>query len=217
MTKRTRLALATFAIGFVVEGATEAYQFFSHGYLAQAWPGFYYVGLGTTAAGFYLIYRGRSEWTDAHRRLLRHGHRAAWAALALFAAATLTIVVAGLTFQSSQGVPLWLEALVGGAVSVALGNFFLGLLLVVYRLVGPVGRALGVTAFAWSLGVALLTGWIVGQQFLSLLQQFLTDPLRLVASFAPLAFAMAPLFVAYFLLTATYWDAFHQMSQRHAS
>jgi hypothetical protein len=217
MTRSTRLALATFALGFVVEAGTEAYQFFAHGYRTQAWPGFYYVGLGTTVAGFYLIYRGRGEWTDSHRRLVKHGHRAAWAALALFAVATVLIVVAGLAFGTHSGAPLWLEALVGGAVAVAFGNFFLGLLLIVYRLVGPLGRALALAAFVWSLGVALLTGWIVGQEYVSLLQQFVSDPLTLVASFAPLAFAMAPLFVTYFLLTGAYLDALHRIRERRSS
>lgn len=212
MPEQTRLGLVTFAIGFVVEGATETFQFFANGYTATSWAGFYYFGLATTIAGFYLIYRGRTEWTDEHRRLVRHGHRAAGFSLAFFAAGTLAIAVVGGVSGTAAGAPFWIEALVGGAVAFAIGNFFLGLLLVVYRIVGPIGRSLGIGAFAWSLGIAGLTGWMVGQKFLTLLGEFVTNPLNLVAGFAPLAFTMAPLFVTYFLLTAAYWDAYRNLA-----
>ncbi len=210
MTLSIRLALLAFLVGFTVEGATEAYQLLSAGYLHQGWIGFYYVGLVTTGAGFYLIYRGRHEWTELHRRSVRHGHRFLWAAIALFVGATVVIAglgtVAGGT--ATAGPPQWVGWVAGGLVTLALGNFFLSLVLIVYRLVGRWGQILALAAFAWSLGVAVLTGLIVSDGFLTLFHQFLTNPLGLVVSFAPLAFVMAPLFVAYFLFVGAYADAY---------
>ena len=213
MTQHTKLALATFAVGFVVEAGTEVYQFLSSGSTASSGAGVYYFGLATTVVGFYLIYRGRTEWTEEHRRLVRHGHRAAGVALAIFAAATVAIAVVGTLTGADHGAPFWMGAFVGGAVALAIANFFLGLLLLVYRLVGPVGRIVGASGFVWALVVAVLTGSVVSQRFLSLLDAFVTNPLSLVTSFAPLAFTMAPLFVTYALYTAAYGDAFRSLSK----
>jgi hypothetical protein len=206
MTRRTRAALLTFAAGFLIEGSTEAYQFFAEGYLNRGWIGFYYVGLVTTGIGFCLMYLGRHEWTETHRRRVRVGHRLAWASLAIFAAATLAIAVVGSIDggPGGSGGPAVLAWLVGGLVALAFGSFFLGLAAVVEHLVGRVWKALAWAAFGWSLGVAVLTGVVVGAQFASLVRQFFTNPLLLVSSFAPLAFVMAPLFVTYFLFTAVF-------------
>ncbi len=214
MTLSIRLALLAFLVGFAVEGATEAYQLLAAGYLHQGWIGFYYLGLATTGAGFYLIYRGRHEWTELHRRSVRHSHRFLWAAVALFAGATVAIAGLGTLIggTATVGPPLWVGWVAGGLVTLALGNFFLSLVLVVYRLVGRWGRTLAVAAFAWALGVAVLTGSIVSDGFLTLFHEFLTNPLGLVVSFAPLAFVMAPLFVAYFLFVGAYADAYRHVT-----
>jgi hypothetical protein len=215
VTARTRAALLTFAIGFLVEGATEVYQFLAGGYLARGWVGFYYVGLATTIIGFYLMYLGRHEWTETHRKRVRAGHRLAWAAVAIFGLATVAIAILGDLYggPDSSGPPAALGWLVGGAVAVAFGSFFLGLVVVVEHLVGRYVRVATWVAFGWSLGVAVLTGFVVGREFPSLLRQFFTNPLLLVGSFAPLAFVIAPLFVTYFLFSAAYLDAFHTLER----
>ena len=219
MTRLNRIALLTFAAGFLVEGTTEAYQFFAIGYLDHGWIGFYYIGLATTVLGFYLMYRGRHEWTEAHRRRFQSGHRLARAALLIFAGATVAIAVLGTVYggPDSVGPPSALAWTVGGLVALAFGTFFLGLVTLVDQLIGRYARWASWVAFGWSLGVAVLTGWVVGNEFPALLRQFFTDPLLLVASFAPLAFVMAPLFVTYFLFTAVYLDAYRRMVLRGAS
>lgn len=216
VTRAIRLALATFVVGFVVEGATETYQFFSYGYSGQAWIGFYYIGLVTTGLGFYLMYRGRHEWTETHRRSVARGHRFLWVALGMFIGAAGAIAALGALEGNSGGggppaVVVWI---VGGLVALAFGNFFLSLVVLVERLLGPVGRILSWVAFAWSLGVAVLTGFNVGNGFLTLLHQFFTNPLGLIVSFAPLAFVIAPLFVTYFLFAAAYSDAYLRIRAR---
>lgn len=209
MSLTIRFALVTFSIGFAIEGATEGYQFLSYGYLHTAWVGFYYIGLITTGAGFYLMYRGRHEWTSLHHRSVLRGHRFAWTAAALFGGAVLAIALVAMAEgpSSTGSTPLLLVALVGAAVALAFGNFFLGLVLLVRHLVRPWAQWVAWAAFVWSLGVAVLTGIVVGREFPSLLVGFFSDPLGLVVSFAPLAFTMAPLFVSYGLFTVAYLDA----------
>lgn len=210
MVQSTRIALLTFLVGFVFEGTTEAYQFVSIGYLSHGWIGFYYVGLVTTGVGFYLMYRGRHEWSDVHHRAVRRGHHLLYTGIALFLLATIAIAILGSVDggPGSSGPPAWMGWGIGGLVAVALGMFFLSLLSLVHHLASRGGRLLAWTAFGWSLGVSVLTGLAVGRDFLTLLQQFFTNPLMLIASFAPLAFVMATLFVTYFLFVGAYLDAY---------
>lgn len=99
-------------------------------------------------------------------------------------------------------------------MALAFGNFFLGLVLLVERVVGRVARLILWTAFAWSLGVSVLTGYVIGHDILRLLVQFFTSPLALIASGASIAFVIAPLFVTYFLLATAYTDAHHRLRDR---
>ncbi|MGC2288801.1 MAG: hypothetical protein WA688_02965 [Thermoplasmata archaeon] len=214
MTRAIRIALETFIFGFLVEGGTEAFQVTSFGH--SIWIGFYYIGLATTGLGFYLMHRGRHEWTEPHHRNVRRGHMLLWTALAMFIGAAAIIAIVG-SLEGGPGhggPPAVLVWIVGGLVALAFGNFFLSLVVLVARLVGPVGRAVSWVAFGWSLGVAVLTGYMIGNDFLSLLHQFFTNPLGLFVSFAPLAFVIAPLFVAYFLFAAAYLDALLRLRPR---
>lgn len=217
MTKTIRLALETFVIGFLAEAATEIYQLLSYGVSQPGWIGFYYIGLVTTGLGFYLMYRGRHEWTELHRRNVYRGHRLLWAALAIFGGAVLTIALFSTIRGGSSGSPTAtaLAWLVGGLVALSFGNFTLGLALLVDRLAGRVGRILAWSGFAWSLGVAALAGLIVGGEFSSLVSEFFTNPLGLIVAFAPLAFVMAPLFVSYLLFAGAYSEAYLRLRAAH--
>jgi hypothetical protein len=210
MTRTIRIALLTFVAGFLAEAAAEIYQFVSYGVSQPGWIGFYYVGLVTTGIGFYLMYRGRHEWTEHHRQNVHRGHRLLWAALAIFGGAVAIIALLSLSSggPASPGPSPVFSWLVGGLVALALGNFFLGLATLVDRLVGSIGRILAWAGFAWSLGVAVLSGFIVGGELSSLVNQFVTNPFGLIVSFAPLAFIIAPLFVSYLLLAAAFSDAY---------
>lgn len=218
MTRTIRLALATFAVGFLVEAGTELYQFLSYGIRLHTWIGLYYVGLLTTGLGFYLMYRGRHEWTDAHRRRVIRGHQHLATAVAIFVGALIAIAVLSQfsSFRSGGASASPFAWVVGGLVAVSFANFFLGLTTLVARLVGRWGRLCAWAGFAWSLGVAVLTGAIVGGEFPTLLDQFFSDPLALIVSFAPLAFVIAPLFVSYLLFAAAYLDAWRALRRTPA-
>lgn len=213
MTRTIRLALVTFAAGFLVEAGTELYQFLSYGFGHRGWIGFYYVGLVTTGVGFYLMYRGRHEWTHLHRQNVRRGHGLLWAAVGIYVGAVVAIALLAAK-QGANGtgaVPPVIAGVVGGLVALAFANFFLSLAILVDRIAGPLGRSLAWAAFAWSLGVAGLTGLLVGEEISSLLHEFFTAPLRLVVSFAPLAFVIAPLFVTYLLFAGAYAEAYRRL------
>lgn len=213
MTRTIRLALGTFVAGFLIEAGTEVYQLISYGIREPAWIGLYYMGLAATGLGFYLMYRGRHEWTDLHRRNVRRGHRLLGAAVGIFVGAVAVIALLG-TWRGGPSGPTPAAALgwlVGGLVALSFGNFFLSLATLIDRIAGKLGRILAWSAFAWSLGVAVLTGYLVGGEFLTLLDEFFTNPLGLVVSFAPLAFVIAPLFVSYLLFAAAYAEALHRL------
>jgi hypothetical protein len=208
--RATEVALATFILGFVIEASTGLFQLLSYGSSRPAWIGLYYAGLVATAVGFYFLYRGRHEWTEHHRKRVVRGHQLLWTAALIFAAAFGVIAaVSAFSGAGGPGAPSPVVAgVVGGLVALAMGNFFLGLATLVDRLCGRFGRILAWAGFAWSLGVAVLTGLMVGNQLPSLLHEFLSSPATLIASFAPLAFVMAPLFVAYSLFAVAYADAY---------
>jgi hypothetical protein len=216
MTRTIRIALATFVVGFLVEAGAEIYQFLSYGLDTPGWIGFYYVGLVTTGLGFYLMYRGRHEWTELHHRNVHRGHRLLRAAVAIFVGAVIAIAVLGFVEggPGAAGPSPVLAWFVGGLVALSFGNFFLSLAMLVDRLAGRLGRPIAWAAFGWSLGVAVLTGYLVGNEFPSLLHQFFTNPLGLIVAFAPLAFVIAPLFVTYLLFAAAYTEAYLRLRPR---
>lgn len=215
MTRNLRVALGTFVLGFLLEAGTELYQWLSFGRSTPGGVVLYYVGLATTVAGFYLMYRARHEWSEGHRRNVRRGHRVLWSALAIFAGAVLAIAVVGTATDGGRtaGTPAALAWPVGGLVALAIGNFFLGLALLVDQLADRIGPLLAWSGFVWSLGIAVWAGALVGGEFSSLLRQFFTDPLVLVVSFAPVTFAIAPLFVTYALLSVAYFDAYRALGR----
>jgi hypothetical protein len=215
VTRNLRLALITFVVGFLTEAVTEIYQYVSYGPSRPAWVGLYYLGLATTGLGFYFMYRARREWTELHHRNVHRGHRLFRVALVLFLGTTVAIaIIASLTNGGrSASTPTFLAAPVGGLVALAFGNFFLGLALLVDRIAGSIGRGLAWSGFAWSLVVAVWTGLLVGRQFSQLLLQFFTNPLGLFVSFGPIAFAIAPLFVSYLLMSAAYLEAYRRLAR----
>lgn len=211
----TRLALLTMAGGFLFEAGTEVYQLASSGRTGPLL--LYYVGLVTTGVGFYFMYRGRKEWNEHHHLSVLRGHRHLWAAVGTFAGAVAAIAIVSDLRGAGPGLTDVAGWLAGGLVALSFGNFFLGLTLLVDRLAPRWGRGAAWTAFAWSLGVAGLTGYVVAGEFVTLLDRFFTDPLGLVASFAPLAFAISPLFVSYLLYAAAYSSAVGRLGRTSPS
>jgi hypothetical protein len=154
---------------------------------------------GTLVAATVMVERSRA------RRPVRP---VPWTGLSVWAggtAATTTVaLVAGTGGLTST--PIELVGPVGGLVVLAFGVFFLRL----RRLAAPLGslsgRALGWAGFAWSIGVAVVAGYVVGIRAVLFLSELVTNWGALVTSLAPAVVAISPLFVAYGLLAGTYWQ-----------
>ena len=77
---------------------------------------------------------------------------------------------------------------------------------------GSTGRVLGWAAFAWSLGVSMISGLALGQAIVGLFIDFFTNWPAMFLALAPFIFAIAPLFVTYGLLSIGYADAYRSAS-----
>lgn len=210
MTDTIRLALPTFILGLIIEATAGILQLASYELHDRSWIGLYYLGLATTGLGLFLMYRGRHRWEGLNRKRMLQGYRLLWSAVAMFGGAVAVIALVSLLNGQDAGsnAPPVIAWSVGGLVAFALGNFFLGLVILVDRLVGTFGKILARIGLVWSLGVAVLVGLVVSAQFGSLLDEFFTNPLGLVGSYRPLAIIIAPLFVSYLLLAAAYAEAY---------
>jgi hypothetical protein len=261
-------ALSVLLAGFLVEGATEAYQFVQRTTLGLGWPE-YYTTLATTILGFYLMFLGLREWRIFHPRPVRR-RAVPWRLIQLFSAAgvsigswvglhsawlrrkylipwmigvaTATVVLVVATVMVDRGdalprkrgwpvlsltlwgggtaatavlivgeggltggsTPIWLAAPVGGIVVLAFGQFFYGLQREARPFGSPLGRALGWAGFGWSLGVATIAGYVVGERAVLLLTEFFSNWGALIVSVAPIVVAMSPLFVSYALMVGAF-------------
>ncbi|MCI4321984.1 MAG: hypothetical protein L3K05_06755, partial [Thermoplasmata archaeon] len=201
-----RHGVSVLLLGFAVEGGTEAYQFLLRGDLAQG-PLEYYPSLATTILGFCLMFLGLREWHAYHPNPKRSEGVTSFRerrgfGLALWGGGTITTVVWVLAVgsQGNPPTPVWIAGPVGGLIVLAFGNFFFGL----RKEAHPVGSSLahlaGWMAFVWSLGVAAVAGFVVGDRALLLLTEFVTNWGALITSAAPIVVAMSPLFVTYGLI-----------------
>ena len=202
--------LSVLLFGFVVEGATEVYQFLVRGNLVQG-PLEYHSTLATTIFGFYLMFLGLREWHAFHpkptRRKLAFPKRPwPWFGLALWIGGSG--MTAALSFALGGGgtgaAPFWIAWPVGGVVVLAFGSFFFGLRKEAQLLGSPSANALGWAAFTWSLGVATVAGLVVGDLAVRLLTEFVTNWVALIASVGPIVVAMSPLFVTYALMIGAF-------------
>ena len=209
MSLSLRVALFTFAVGFLVVGVFDAFRFFSADYLRQTSLSLPYVGMAASMLGFYLMFRARRGLDETYLRSALEGKQSILAAVGIYLATAISIAILGVRVGASNApeIPLWAVVAVGAAVALSLGNFFLGLVLIVRDLIGKWTGAVAWFAFVWSLGVAVVTGVAVAEQLPTLVHEFFANPLFLVVSYIPLAFVMTPLFLTFLLLGAVYWVA----------
>jgi hypothetical protein len=206
-----RRGIAVLLLGFAVEGGTELYQFLARGNLEQGFVE-YYTTLATTILGFYLMFLGLREWHAFHplpaRKPTASGERRwPWFGLTLWAGGTVLTALLSIALggSGSGGAPFWVAWPVGGVVVLAFGNFFFRLRKEAEFGETRWGVALGWTGFAWSLGVATVSGLVLGDRILHLLAEFVTNWVALIASIGPIVVAMSPLFVTYGLMIGAFW------------
>jgi hypothetical protein len=205
-----RHGLSILLFGFVLEGGTEFYQFLARANLVQG-PIVYYATLATSIFGFYLMFLGLREWHALHPKLARvrpvpPSRPWPWVGLAFWVGGTASTAVLSLALGGggAGSSPFWITWPVGGVVVLAFGSFFLGLRQEAQLLGSSTANAFGWVAFTWSLGVATVSGFVVGELAVRLLIEFVTNWAALIASVGPIVVAMSPLFVTYSLIFAAF-------------
>ncbi|MCI4363039.1 MAG: hypothetical protein L3K13_01860 [Thermoplasmata archaeon] len=199
-------SLRLFAIGFLIEAATEAYQLVGLTRSTKGVPALYYASLATTILGFYVMYLGSRRWLrylqgrPAGQRVVRAPRLLRLACA--FAASLLGFFLLGKGSGGSS--PLWFGVLVGGVTVVAFADFFSGLYRVAAPAAGPRLRALLLLAVGWSVVVAVYAGVLLGASSVALLHELVTNLPALLTTFAPVAFAMAGLVLTYVILAGVF-------------
>jgi hypothetical protein len=198
-------ALGVFALGFLVEAGTEAYQLAGLGTPGRFAVGLYYASLGTTVFGFYIMYRADRLW----RRLalpgtarMRRGGLPAIARLAF--ALLLSAIGFQLLSENLGGLTLVFAILVGAATVLAFLGFFERLYRIGAHGAGREARVLLAVALGWSIADATYAGVLLGSSSRTLLRELVVDFPAVFGTFAPVARAMAGLVVTYLLLAAVF-------------
>ncbi len=177
----------------------------------------YYTTLATTILGFYLMFLGLREWHAFYPKVARTRsvppkRRWPWVGLTYWTGGTAMTAVLSIALGGggTGADPFWIVWPVGGVVVLVFGSFFFGLRKEAQLLGSSWRNALGSAAFACSLGVATVSGLVIGDQALLLLTEFVTNWVALVVTVGPLLVAMSPMFVTYSLMIGCFWPVLHQ-------
>ena len=199
-------AISALIVGFLLEAATEAYQFVGNVGWIGSNPVAYGASLAATMVGFYFFWRGFYEWNRVRPR----GDRATAVprlvpiGMLVGGIGATAMLNVGLGTVGNGGTPAPLAWLVGGAFVWAVGSFFLTLERRIDPFVGPVARGLAFCAWAWSLGISVVAGLVLGQEIVGLFVYFFTNWSELILALAPFVFVVSPLYVAFALIAAVY-------------
>jgi hypothetical protein len=211
-----RHAIGALVVGFLMEALTEIYQILTSVGSVRTNPLGYYLGIVVTLVGFYFLWRGLHEWNGLHPRPVPPARRGISGPTIMMLGggiAATALLNFGLGTVGGGDTPALLAWIIGGALVFAIGAFFYRLRAMVDPLQGSTGHLLGWAAFAWSLGVALISGLALGQVMVGLFIDFFTDWPAMFMAIAPFIFAIAPLFVTYGLLSIGYATAYRNASQ----
>ncbi|MCI4346039.1 MAG: hypothetical protein L3K07_04730 [Thermoplasmata archaeon] len=199
---RERHALGLFAMGFLIEAGTEAYQLVGLSEVGALASALYFLSLATTVLGFYVMYRAARSWRPARGSIPRQTHGPTLPVLARIALAALVatggfLVVGELAIGSAA---FWFALLVATLTVLAFAGFFTGLYRIGAERAGARLRAALAAAVGWSIVVATYSGVLLGQKSLLLIRELFTNVPGLFTTFAPIARAMAALIATYGIL-----------------
>jgi hypothetical protein len=164
------------------------------------WAGAMLAGLATWAVATVMIDRAPARTRP---------RPVPWRTLLLLAVGTLLTAIVGrfLVPGVSGSSPLWAAWPVGGIFVVLIGRFFLDLRAEVLPWVSKAEDRLALLAVGWSIAVAALAGWNLGERIGLLLNEFVSNWVALIASAAPIVVALSPLCGTYVLLMVVYGSA----------
>jgi hypothetical protein len=205
VTTNLRISLTILSLGFVIEGAGEAYSLLSSGAFLPGTSLVFLASTLVTVLGLLFLFLGRHEWNEMHRaRAARTNQIFALSLLGGFVAAA---EVAVLAIYPSLGTPLWAEVVFGAAVgSLVLGTFVTYAYLV-FHLVRRPSRVVLVAAALWALVVSAYIGKVLAGDLPTILAAVGARSLAVDHLLAPVDYLASYLFVSYFLLFAAYLDA----------
>jgi len=210
-----RSALVCFLVGFVLEAASELYQFAGHedapGVAAVA----YFAGLASAVLGFYFFWRGGFEWSRLpHAPEKTSPRRPVRVLVGLAVAGIVSVAVWNVATETvgAGGTPFPLAWLVGGIFVWAVAIFFLSLRDRLRPFHGAGLSLPGWVALAWAFGVATVSGLLLGQTIVGLFTDFFTNWTALFEALGPFVGAVSPLFVAFALISVVYVACLYRAS-----
>lgn len=212
-----RSALLSFLAGFVLEAASELYQFAGHGVTPGVGAAAYFAGLAATVLGFYFFWRGGFEWSRLPhaeaKTPVRRSARFSEALVVLGVVAVATWNLASRTVGAGD-TPFPLAWLVGGVFVWAVTTFFLSLHDRLRPFHGSGLAVPGWIALAWAFGVATISGLLLGDAIVGLFVDFFTNWGALFVALGPFVGGVSPLFVAFVLISLVYSACIYRTSPR---
>lgn len=206
MAPNLRLSLTIFTIGFAIEAGVNAYDVLtgsSRG--GAAGETLFIVGAVATLLGVLFLTLGRHEWNEIHRTRVHHAH------LTLLVTVLLALAAAGpiayYAYMSGLSIPSWLAYEVGAAVAASLFLSFILYAIIVYHLLGTVGRAILILALLAAVPVVGIVGYHIAGDIPTYLATVRSSPTKLAALVEPVVAYLSYMFLAYALFAVAFIDA----------
>jgi len=205
MTTNLRISLTILSLGFVIEGAGEAYSLMSSGAFLPGTSLVFLVTSVVTLLGLLFLFLGRHEWNELHRARAARTNQIFGASLAGGVIAVAEVGV--LAYYPSIGTPLWAEVLFGAALASLVLGTFVTYAYLVFHLVRTPSRVVLVASALWALAVSAYIGRVLAGDLPAILAAIGSRSLTIDQLLSPIDYLASYLFISYFLLFAAYLDA----------
>ncbi len=205
MPPNLRLALSIFTIGFAIEAGVNAYDLIVGSSKGTTGEILFLIGVVATLLGILFLTLGRHEWNELHHARVRHAHLTFLTVILLAVAAAGP--VAYYAYNSSVAIPSWLAYEVGAAVAASLFFSFILYAVIVYHLLGRLGRGILVAALVAAVPVVAFVGNLIAGHILTYLATVRSSPTKLAALVEPVASYLSYMFLAYALFAVAFINA----------
>ncbi len=206
-----RWALVIFSVGFAVE-SVGAFVVLLRATGSPIGPEFLTLFSPLfTLAGLLLLWVGRFEWNELHRRRVRHAHLAFYLSLLTIAAVVAPLAIKGA--EPSIQLPSWIGIEFFAAIVAAVAVTFLTYALVSFHLVGSGGRAALILAVLWATAVGILIGQLLAAQFDTFVQAATDRRFDVGPALRNIRTEEGLLGVSYLLLLAGYIQAHRRVAR----
>lgn len=205
MPPNLRLALTIFTIGFAIEAGEDAYDLVVGSAKGATGETVFLIGAAATLLGILFLTIGRHEWNELHHARVRHAHLTLLVVIVLALAAAGPVAYYG--YNSSVAIPSWLAYEVGAAVAASLFFSFVLYAVIVYHLLGSVGRGILVAALVAAIPVVGFVGYLIAGDIPTYLATVRSSPTKLASLVQPIASYLSYMFLAYALFAVAFINA----------